>query len=132
MPRTSACSVVRIWSSWTEFEVCWIGIASAALELRGARAAGADVDEQVALEEQARAQLHPGVLCGSAGPCSEIVIVTSAAFDSGIGSTLVTSPTLMPAIRTGLFSAQVLGVRGTPPSPRSRGSVNGIRFVKAR
>ena len=78
LPRTSACSVVRIWSSWTEFEVWLIGNVVAVRRISGALGLpGLDVDEQVALEEQARAQLQVRVGRGSGGPSSSISIVTT-------------------------------------------------------
>ena len=54
-------SAVRISSSWTAVAVWVIGIVAAVVELGRARAARPEVEEEVALEEQARADLDLGV-----------------------------------------------------------------------
>ncbi len=106
MPRTSACSEVRNWSSWTELEVCWIGItplsgSSGALGLPGFRST-----------KRLPSRKSLGRSCRVASswiglPWSLIVIVISAALEPETGSTAVTSPTLTPAILTGLFLAML-------------------------
>ncbi len=65
--RVSDCSAVRIWSSWTGSAVCVIGTVSPLDERRRARGPGLEVDEEVSLEEDPRADLHRRRPCGSAG-----------------------------------------------------------------
>ena len=70
--RTGACSEVRTWSNWTELGGLVLGDERAAVELGRARAARVQVDEQVALEEEARAQLHRRVLADRQGAVLEV------------------------------------------------------------
>jgi hypothetical protein len=63
--RVSDCSEVRIWSNWTGTEVCWIGSVRCPQLGRPGRA-GFEVHEEVALEEDARADLRARVLVNRA------------------------------------------------------------------
>ena len=66
--RVSDCSAVSTWSSWTGVAV-WVtvSIPPSSSSSRAGRAR-LEVDEEVALEEDARADLRRRVACRSAGP----------------------------------------------------------------
>ena len=98
-----AWSAVRTSSSWTAVAV-WVTGMCRRRELGGARASRPKVEEEVALEEEARADL---IWASSwiGWPSSSTVKVTSAV--SPFASTPVTLPTLTPAIRTGEYVLNV-------------------------
>ena len=81
----------------------------AVVEHRRRRRARREVDEEVALEEDARPDLGGRVLVDRQrrGPRSRSV--TTASFVPSLGSTTLTLPTLTPAMRTGEFDAQRVG-----------------------
>ena len=101
----------------------------AVVDGRRRRRARRDVDEEVALEEDARADLQRRRPCGSAGPCSSISIVTTAASVlPGLPSILATLPTLTPAMRTGEFGRIELADWKTALTRKP--CVNGMCLVK--
>ena len=68
-PRVSDWSAVSTWSSWTGRDVWRHRDQAAVVELLGARRARLEVDVEVALEEQPRADLDRRVAVGSAARC---------------------------------------------------------------
>ena len=98
----SDCSAVSTWSSWTGVAVWLTGIVVAVVELRRRRRARREVDEEVALEEDARADLGVRVVVDRPALVLSIRIVTSAPLSPACArSIFVTLPTSTPAIRTG-------------------------------
>ena len=76
--------------------------------------AGCHVDEEVALEEQARTDLHASRPRGSAGRCPRSPSSRPPYCEPSMCSTLVTLPTSTPAMRTGESSRMLLTDLNTP------------------
>ena len=88
--RVSAWSAVSTWSSWTGLAVCVIGIVPPSGTFARARRARLEVDEEVALEEDARAHLHLGVLVDrQAARRSIVIVITDVVVSSPARSTLL-------------------------------------------
>ena len=62
LARVGACSEVTTWSNWTGSVPCWIGKVQLLGAVGASGRAGADVDEEVALEEDPRADRERRVL----------------------------------------------------------------------
>ena len=99
--------------NWTGAAVWVVGIVPlAVLEGRRGGRAGLDVDEEVALEEDARPDLELGVLVDrqALAPRSPSSRSRAPCRSPVTGSTFVTLPTSTPAIRTGELGLMLLAV----------------------
>ena len=90
---------------------------------------GLDVDEEVALQQDARADLERRVLVDRR-PASLTSIVTTALFVPSWPSTLTTWPMLTPAMRTGDLTLRLFAVGKTALNWKC--CVSGLSFVNPK
>ena len=103
--RVSFCSEVRIWSSCTAVAV-WVTGMSPPLERSGALGLPGRRSRKKLPSRNSRGRIVIVASLWIGRPSSSIVNVTSAMFPCEL--TLVTLPTLTPAIRTGDFGFRVV------------------------
>jgi hypothetical protein len=101
----------------------------AVVELGRARRTGAQVDEEVALQEDARTDLGRGVLVQRQALLGDWSVTTDVSLPA-FGSTFATLPTLTPAIRTG--EPGRIELADSKVALTWKGVVKGMSFVKPR